>query len=284
MRNDPEVQRAASLYQLGLPRMPASGRSGELLGRGSGTSLEFQEYREYLPGDDVRHLDWAAYARSDTLMIRLYREEISPRMEVILDVTKSMSTSPAKMLVAKQLATLFVLLSGALGGRPNVWLAGDERPPRSLQWETLDSLSNLEFKSTAVLSDLLADHQIPLKRQAVRVVISDFLFPLQPEPLVKRLAGDASVLWMIQVLNAWEADPAPSGGTRLIDVESGQDLDLFLSPTVIADYKRRLVRLQEDLATNCRRAHATFATVIADRGLPIICREDLCRTEILRAG
>ena len=264
--------------------MPVSGRSGELLGRGSGTSLEFQEYREYLPGDDIRHLDWAAYARSDTLMIRLYREEISPRMEVLLDVSKSMSTSPAKMLMAKQLATLFVLLSGALGGRPNIWLVGDERPARSIQWETLDTLSNLEFTSTAVLSDVLAEHQIPLKRQAVRVVISDFLFPLQPEPFVRRLAGDASVLWLIQVLNGWEANPAPSGGTRLIDVESGQDLDLFLSQPVIAEYKQRLQQLQEDLAANCRRAHATFATVIAERGLPTVCREDLSRVEILRAS
>lgn len=57
MRFDPEVQQAAARYQLGLPRMPVSGRSGELLGRGTGSSLEFQEYREYQIGDDIRHLD-----------------------------------------------------------------------------------------------------------------------------------------------------------------------------------------------------------------------------------
>jgi uncharacterized protein (DUF58 family) len=90
------------MYQLGLPRTPGSGRSGELLGRGTGTSLEFQEYREYMPGDDIRHLDWSAYARSDSLMVRLYREEISPRMDVLLDVSRSMSTSPAKMQIARQ--------------------------------------------------------------------------------------------------------------------------------------------------------------------------------------
>ena len=72
--NDPEVQRAADAYLLGLPRTPAAGRSGELLGRGTGSSLEFQEYREYVPGDDIRHLDWGAYGRSDTLMVRLFRK------------------------------------------------------------------------------------------------------------------------------------------------------------------------------------------------------------------
>ncbi|MEO1999754.1 MAG: DUF58 domain-containing protein, partial [Planctomycetaceae bacterium] len=83
MRADPAVRRAADRYQLGLPSTPIRGIAGELLGRGTGSSLEFQEYREYLPGDDVRHLDWAAYARSDSLMVRLYREEVSPITEVL---------------------------------------------------------------------------------------------------------------------------------------------------------------------------------------------------------
>src|SRR5262249_56199732 len=121
MLNDPEVQRAADVYQLGLPRAPAAGRSGELLGRGTGSSLEFQEYREYVPGDDIRHLDWGAYARSDTLMVRLFREEISPRTEILLDASRSMTAgSEMKPRVAPQLAGLFPLLSGRLGGRPPV--------------------------------------------------------------------------------------------------------------------------------------------------------------------
>ena len=72
--------------------MPVAGRTGELLGRGTGSSLEFQEYREYVPGDDIRHVDWAAFARSDALMVRLYREEISPRTEILFDASTSMIT------------------------------------------------------------------------------------------------------------------------------------------------------------------------------------------------
>jgi uncharacterized protein (DUF58 family) len=64
--HDPEVQQAVENYQLGSLRLPSLGRSGELLGRGAGSSLEFQEYRQYVPGDDIRHLDWAAYARTDS--------------------------------------------------------------------------------------------------------------------------------------------------------------------------------------------------------------------------
>jgi uncharacterized protein (DUF58 family) len=282
MRNDPDVLQAANLYTLGLPRTPVSGRTGELLGRGTGTSLEFQEHREYMPGDDIRHLDWAAYGRSDALMVRLYREEISPRMEVIVDTSRSMTTSPMKQLVAKQLTGLIAMLSGSLGGRPTIWLAGDERPPQTLQMETLDTLQTLEFGGVSTFDALLDEHQLPLKRQAVRIVISDFLFPHDPESLVRRLAGEASVLWMIQVLTDWESNPTSKGGTRLIDIESGQETDLYLNSHVVGEYLERLSRLKEELALHCRRHHATFVSVVADRGLPMICREDLSHAGVLR--
>lgn len=282
MRNDPEVLQAVNLYSLGLPRMPVSGRSGELLGRGTGSSLEFQEHREYTPGDDIRHLDWAAYARSDSLMVRLYRDEISPRMEVLVDVSRSMTTSAVKQQVTKQLTAMFTLLSGAVGGRPTVWLAGDERPPLTLQIESLDSLSHMEFGSTSSLAALLEEHQLPLKRQAVRVVISDFLFPHDPAALVRRLAGEASVLWLVQVLTDWETDPTSKGGTRLIDIESGQETDLFLNQQVVGEYLERLGKLKEELALHCRKHHSSFVSVVAERGLSAICREDLSAAGVLR--
>jgi uncharacterized protein (DUF58 family) len=284
MRNDPDVLRAASMYQLGLPRTPVSGRSGELLGRGTGTSLEFQEYREYMPGDDIRHLDWSAYARSDSLMVRLYREEISPRMEVLLDISKSMTTAPSKPLLAKQLAATFSLLSGAIGGRPVIWLLGDDRPPQSVFLENLDSLDSLPFDSQGSVDALLADHQPPMQRQSVRVVISDFLFPHDPEALVRSLAREASVLWLIQILTSWEADPETSGGTRLIDVETARETDLYLNRKVVSEYRQRLGRLQEELALHCRRHHATFATLTAESGLAVSCREELTQAEILRTA
>jgi uncharacterized protein (DUF58 family) len=283
-RHDPEVLRAVSMYQLGLPRMPVAGRSGELLGRGTGTSLEFQEYREYMPGDDIRHLDWSAYARSDSLMVRLYREEISPRMDILLDVSRSMSTSPAKMQIARQLSAMFAMMAGRTGSQPSVWLVGDEVPAPSVRLENLATLDDVPLQALGTMDDLLADHAVPFKRQAIRVVISDFLFPHEPGQLVRRLAGEASVLWLVQVLNSWEADPVASGGTRLIDIESGNETDVYLNQQTIADYKRRLQALQEETALHCRRHHAVPVTLIADQGLAVACREELSRAEILRAS
>ena len=285
MRNDPEVQRAVNTFQLGLPRMPVAGRSGELLGRGTGSSLEFQEYREYMPGDDIRHLDWSAYARSDSLMIRLYREEISPRTEILLDASRSMTTGGgAKQLVARQLAALFALLSGQLGGRPTIRLLDDSRPLESLGLRGLETLGELPLAGTTPIPELLSQNRIPLKNQSVRIVISDFLFPHDPGPITRRLAAGASTLWMIQLLTAFEADPTPLGGRRLIDVETTGEADLLIDRKTVAGYLERLGRLQEELARSCRRVHAPFVICIADRGLPTLCREELCAAGILRVA
>lgn len=289
MRTDPEVQRAVSSYQLGLPRTPVSGRSGELLGRGTGSSLEFQEHREYLPGDDIRHLDWAAYARSDTLMVRLYREEISPRTEILLDASRSMNsaapgkTEIPKSFVARQLAAMFALLSGELGGRPSILPLNNDRPLRTIDIPGLHLLTDLPFDAAVPLDGLLEQNLILLKRQAVRIVISDFLFPHDPVPLIRKLATEASALWVIQVLNEWEANPTVLGGRRLTDLETTAETDMLINQKTIDEYLQRLTRLQTELATNCRRVHATFVTLIADRGLQTLCREDLCRCGILRA-
>ena len=150
--------------------------------------------------------------------------------------------------------------------------------------ETLDSLDAVPFQAVGTIDALLADHAVPLKRQAIRVVISDFLFPHEPGQLIRRLAGEASVLWLIQILTSWEADPISAGGTRLIDIESGYETDVYLNLQTIADYKQRMNGLQQEIALHCRRHHAVPVTLTADQGLSVACREELSRAEILRAS
>ncbi len=285
MLRDPIVQRCLDGYQLGLPRVPISGRSGELLGRGTGSSLEFQEYRQYMPGDDIRHIDWSTYARSDQLMVRLYREEISPRTQVFVDTSRSMNTGEqAKPLVARQLGALFCLLSARLGGQPQLVPLSDELPLRPVSVEGLGQFYQQPFSASVTLPELLDKQALPLKPQGLRIVISDFLFPHDPETLIRRLAAGASVLWIVQLLNAWEANPTPLGGRRLVDIEAGSELDLQIDQRTIQVYLNRLNVLQTELQRQCRRAHAIFVTLAADDGLESLCRGELSAAGVLRAA
>ncbi len=283
MRHDPEVLQACGQYQLGLPRLPVAGRSGELLGRGTGSSLEFQEYREYLPGDDIRHLDWSAYARSDMLMVRMYREEISPHTAIYLDVSRSMNTGEgAKVRLARQLASLFYQLSDRMGSRPRLYLLNDDRPVVAQDAGILERLADLPFDAITPMDELCAEGLVPLAPQSVRIIVSDFLFPHDPERLIRHLGAAAGALWCIQVLSRWEEDPWEMGGRRLRDLERHWETDIVINRKTIEEYKQRLGRLRQSLTRECRRMHALFVPTVADHGLKTVCSENLCPAGILR--
>ena len=78
-------------YALQIPQVAASGIVGSRLGRRAGSSVDFQDYREYQPGDDLRFIDWGIYARTDRLNIKLFREEVTPHLDLVLDGSRSMS-------------------------------------------------------------------------------------------------------------------------------------------------------------------------------------------------
>lgn len=283
MINDPEVRQVVDTFQLGLSRLPVAGRTGDLLGRRSGNSLEFQEHRQYLPGDDIRHLDWAAYGRTDDLMVRLYREETSLRTQILLDVSRSTAVGDgAKFRVARQLAAAMSMMVRALGGQPTITLLGDEQPLRQLRGEEIQMLESLQPSGRSSMVELTARRRIPLKPHSARIVISDFLFPHDPPQLIRELAAGSTLFWVVQVLTRFESDPQPIGGRKLSDVETCDETDLRINQVSIARYLTRLRRLQEQLRGEVARIHGCWAVVVAECGLLEICQRDLCKAGILR--
>ena len=94
-------------YALQIPQVAASGLIGSRLGRRVGTSIDFQDYREYQPGDDLRFIDWGIYARSDRLSVKLFREEVTPHLDVVMDGSRSMNLEhTAKAPAAAKLTAL----------------------------------------------------------------------------------------------------------------------------------------------------------------------------------
>lgn len=283
MRDDPDVQRAAAAWRLSLPHAALRGRGGEIAGRAAGSSLEFHEYRQYLPGDDIRKLDWSAYARTDQLMIRLHREELSPRTDILLDASASMAAGNGdKWRVSRQLAVALAMLAERLGGPARVYAADDRRPPEVLSGAGLDELQKWSCAGRRSLADVVAGRAVPWQAYGLRIVLSDFLFPHEPGPLVQRLADGAGLLWIIQTVTAWELEPGSPGGRRLVDAETDEHLDLVVTSRTIARYRGRLQQLRDGLERAARQAGAVFVTTVVDRGLETVCRDELFPRGILQ--
>src|ERR687894_226110 len=108
-----EGELAASRYALGVPRSAPVGQAGSTLGHKAGSSLEFKDHRAYEPGDDLRHIDWNAYARTDQLTIKLFREEVTPHLDVVVDASRSMDLEETQKGAAAVALAAFFASAGA---------------------------------------------------------------------------------------------------------------------------------------------------------------------------
>src|SRR6185295_7162282 len=218
----PAAQTVAGAFRLALPRAPIGGRLGERLGSGTGSSLEFQEYRPYTPGDDLRHVDWAAYARSEVLAVRLYREEVAPRIELVFDVSRSMTVTGEKSSAYGELAALLACASASAEANARVITCPGEPHPL-FRPEEIERLLDCDAKISA-----LEESRVPFRRGSLRVVVSDFLFPHDADALVGRLSRGGAWLSIVQLTLREESEPTVEGGRRLIDVEGRGELDLLI--------------------------------------------------------
>src|ERR1700761_2635359 len=106
------MQIAAGRLRLPLRSRTWRGQSGNWLGAGTGSSIDFQDHRPYLPGDDPRYIDWQAYARTGHYTMKLYREEVSPLVDLVFDASESMFLDAEKM--ARGLDLLYFAIESAL--------------------------------------------------------------------------------------------------------------------------------------------------------------------------
>lgn len=274
----PDVLALATRYRLALRDLPTRGPAGERLGKGTGSSLEFQDRRAYVPGDDVRHLDWKAYARTDQVMVRLYREEILPRVELLVDGSLSMAVEDDKAQLTVDLAGLLFTCARTDGYDVRLVHLGD-RPEIVSYDQLLDR--GLALDGKAPLQEGV-DAALPLMRAgAVRVLISDFLSPLEPARTVRRIAARGGGLALLQILGRFDAQPEVGEALRLQDAETGGVLDIVLDARTVAQYRERLSRLAAGLAQEARRASGVFLTVESDVSLERVCRARLAAEGVL---
>ena len=271
----------ADRWRLALSSAPRGGIAGARLGRGTGASLEFEDRRSYVAGDDVRHLDWRAFARTGELMIKLHREEIAPRVEVLLDGSRSMAAGGAKSMLAVDLCALLLRCAGADGFAAACILAGEAC--ESIALERFER-EGVEFEARARLGESLRGIGALLRPGALRIVISDFLFPHDAAALLRTLRARAGALCVVQVLSAEDAAPVAGEALRLIDSETGETLDLVVDERGVQRYRERLQRLTEALEQEARRSGSQFVRIVADRSLEASCRDHLAPAGLLQPG
>ena len=250
------------------PRRVNSGRiRGERLTRKKGVSIEFADFRDYVDGDDVRHLDWNVLARMEAPVIRTYQDEEDIAVHILLDCSKSMEFGePAKLDIAKKLASAIAYI--ALCGGDAVYLhaigaaqaASRVQRGRAQFLKVSAWLNDQQTASERTLHQSMRAFTASKSRSGLVYLFSDCL-DADVAAGVAQVAAKGHEVSVIQVLTPEELDPDIEGDLRLIDCEDDSSVEITATGDAINEYRRNLSRHCELLATTCVRYGGTFAQV-----------------------
>jgi len=251
-----------------------------------GFSQEFAEYRAYSPGDDLRHVDWNVFARTERAYLKRYRGETNSILTVLLDASNSMkfsSHSVSKMDYARfTAASLFYLAIQNQRDAAGLIVFDDEIRtyirPSTRQGQLHRLLSGLEQAEPHARTDFakpLNHFQQFLRRRGIVIFISDFYD--SPEHIVRtieplRFHGNEVVLF--HVLDPKEIRPEIGEPSTLIDLETQDRIEI--TPEYVRDeYRKKFDAHVEALRDKARGAGMDYHLLVTDRPLDDALREYL---------
>ena len=271
-------------FELNLSSRFAGAKGGGKYGSKTGQSLEFVEHRDYQPGDDIRHLDWNVVARSDKLAIKLFREEITPYVDFLLDLSTSMAINQEKFNALAAITLILIKASYNSGYTNNAWLIKDlcrKVEPANLP---IDKWTDFEANANNNTGKTIFDFPPKLKNGAVRFLISDLFWNQEPMGVLRKLSDGAAALIVIQLVSNQDINPDIYGNMRLIDSESGEALELICDEALIEDYKKNFDRHSQYWKECCTKSGAAFCFIEAEKLLKDFIPEELIKNEILVLG
>jgi uncharacterized protein (DUF58 family) len=258
--------------------------SGRHSSRHKGESLDFADYRQYVPGDDFRRIDHNLWARLGVLLVRQFEAEEELPLRVVLDASSSMGFY-RKLEVGKVLAGMIAYLGLAGGDRVQVYALSDglrSGPAgRHLsRWPQLEAwLEGIAPGGGGELAPALRKLAGEGVTRGGLVLVSDLLSADFGSALDGLGVGAGGVV--LHVLGSEELDPGLAGDVRLADSESGSELEVSTSEDAMRRYRAALEQFAEEAATRARRAGLDYVLVPAAPDAPMQVLGALARAEAL---
>jgi len=226
-----------------------------------GRGLEFSDFRHYRPGDDFRHIDWNIYSRLDQLFLKLHASEEDLTLHLVVDASASMGFGePSKFDHARKLAAALACI--ALHNLDRVGVGafaaslGASLPPvkaRHHLSRLLAFLGELPCTGESRFGTALREFSARTRNPGLAILISDLLGAEDVEDGIEALLYSGHEVAVIQVLAEAEIDPPLDGALRLVDAESGHELEVTVDRELRRLYRLQLDHRLERIEGFCRR-------------------------------
>ena len=259
-----------------LARFPMEGSvSGHHRSPHRGSSVEFAEYRNYVPGDDIRRLDWRVFARTDRYYLKEFEAETNLRCYVVLDCSGSMGFTGehgTRLDYAKRLAatlSYLIINQGDAAGLLHVTeKTATEIPPRrnaSHLQVILDTLGQARPTGETRLVPMLHELAEKARRRALVVILSDcFCDGDALRDALQHLRFQKHDLALFHLLDPLELDFDFDRPVRFVDMEGSQSI-ITEPATVRAEYKAQLKHFLGKLRDDCHEFNADYRRVTLDQ-------------------
>lgn len=237
------------------------GAGGTVLGQGTGSSIDFQDQRAYAPGDDPRHINWQATARTGLTTMKLFRQEVTPRVDLLLDLSASMFLTPAKSQRVWELVYFCIESSLRLGGALRIHLLGQRAAEQPVQSALVHAWPD---SSPAALDLPAALGGTALRQGSLRILLSDLLSPSPPESVLPALTAAQGRTLILAPAAVEEAAPDWDGNIDFEDCETASRSRRRVTPELKSRYQRSYHTHFQLWRDQAARHRALFARIPAE--------------------
>ena len=273
---DPEFLAALAQFSVRARRVPLGGRHADQASRQRGAGLEFADYKSYVPGDDLRAIDWNIYRRLGRLFVRVFEERRDLPVYLLVDRSRSMFLeTPPRIRAGLQVALALGAIALAEHDSVALYSFSDALDSDTRAAAGSVGLARLAERLAAqheqggtALADAaraLGDRRL---RPGLLVVISDFFDAAGADAIAASLRESRHRLLLVQLAKAADADPSGrddlTGDVRLRDCETDEAVDVTISPAVLTRYRQAYRAFTERLTELAGAKGAGLLRVDAD--------------------
>jgi uncharacterized protein (DUF58 family) len=245
---------------------------GERRSKRKGQSVEFSDFRNYVPGDDLRFIDWNLFARLDKLFLKLFLEEEDLHFYALIDASTSMDFGdPTKLQYAKQLAAALGFVGLCRADRVKIESLGAPlRSPgavlrgRKSLWRMLEYLDGVQPGENISLEQGVRNFVLRNSGKGIVVLITDLMDKHGYENALRLLLAQQLDIYVIHILSPEELNPELKGDLRLVDCEDEDVAEVTVSRPLLERYQRTLAAFINGAKEYCTRRGIMYLMTSTD--------------------
>jgi uncharacterized protein (DUF58 family) len=254
-------------FQRALKKNSVEVQQGEQKSDFSGQGMIFKDHKEYVPGDDIRKIDWKAYARTGEHYVKRFQEEKNVTIHIVVDRSSSMDFGEVnKYEYASKLGLALAYMTNKTNNRFRYSVFSETLTDLNAArrnanlGQLVETLNNLRKTPESQVGKCLSQYASRIKNKSTVVIFSDFLVDIEKvQDALTSLEGSEVVL--VNALSAEEISPEIEGDTILKDPESSSKIRTYLTGKVKKKYQNQLEDHQRKLRETADENGAKFVQV-----------------------